>query len=302
MVNSGELNQKRLAMSGHGPMPSEEIGKCKELMLTLTMLHDLAVRLQEVPLLYDLCDNKIRVLFRNSQIDCDGFLDDYKEIMAVISIKWPVIVYGVVDNQEVGELRVAIDEIDGQKELNYSYYNVSGKSFNSLSGICMTVDVACHLSREFLKEAIHGIGIQNTCILVHQKWQGFCAENELPKFSKDSGFCYLLTISDGNWLDMLHSISITQKEELWQKFLEDSLTPVEFQWLLDAFNKRQAAGLLEWELALRVVLCRLGIKITNEVGYFHVEDAEGKALRFQFNSKSPAEKMFLKILFPIGHY
>ena len=52
-------------------------------------------------------------------------------------------------------------------------------------------------------------------------------------------------------------------------------------------------------MALRVVLEELGFSIQRQEGFFQVTDAQGQILRFDLVKGGPAEKIFLKLLFPL---
>ncbi len=57
--------------------------------------------------------------------------------------------------------------------------------------------------------------------------------------------------------------------------------------------------LLEWELTLQLTLEALGFAVVNGAGRFTVTGPDGSARSFDLIRGGPAEKLFLKILFPL---
>ena len=100
-------------------------------------------------------------------------------------------------------------------------------------------------------------------------------------------------------LDALEALSAWQKEALWRGFLQDGTQPMEFQWLWDAYREGAVDSLLEWELTLHLTLEALGFAVVNGAGRFTVTGPDGSARSFDLIRGGPAEKLFLKILFPL---
>jgi len=101
------------------------------------------------------------------------------------------------------------------------------------------------------------------------------------------------------FLDALEALSARQKEALWRGFLQDGTQPMEFQWLWDAYREGAVDSLLEWELTLQLTLEALGFAVVNGAGRFTVTGPDGSARSFDLIRGGPAEKLFLKILFPL---
>ena len=100
-------------------------------------------------------------------------------------------------------------------------------------------------------------------------------------------------------LDALEALSARQKEALWRGFLQDGTQPMEFQWLWDAYREGAVDSLLGWERTLRLTLEALGFAVVNGAGRFTVTGPDGSARSFDLIRGGPAEKLFLKILFPL---
>ena len=76
---------------------------------------------------------------------------------------------------------------------------------------------------------------------------------------------------------------------------------MEFQWLWDAYREGAVDSLLEWELTLQLTLEALGFAVVNGAGRFTVTGPDGSARSFDLIRGGPAEKLFLKILFPLDN-
>ena len=61
----------------------------------------------------------------------------------------------------------------------------------------------------------------------------------------------------------------------------------------------QTRWLLEWELALDMVLDQLSFQVNRDTNSFCLLDGTGRERRFDFTRGGPAEKLFLKLLFPL---
>ena len=114
-----------------------------------------------------------------------------------------------------------------------------------------------------------------------------------------SRYAYLAWEEDAGVLDALEALSARQKEALWRGFLQDGTQPMEFQWLWDAYREGAVDSLLEWELTLQLTLEALGFAVVNGAGRFTVTGPDGSARSFDLICGGPAEKLFLKILFPL---
>ena len=99
------------------------------------------------------------------------------------------------------------------------------------------------------------------------------------------------------FLDALEALTARQKEALWRGFLQDGTQPMEFQWLWDAYREGAVDSLLEWELTLQLTLEALGFAVVNGAG--RLTGPDGSARSFDLIRGGPAEKLFLKILFPL---
>ena len=66
----------------------------------------------------------------------------------------------------------------------------------------------------------------------------------------------------------LCALTAAHKARLWRTFLLDGQQPREFEWLWENYYTGEALFLLEWELALRLVLEELSFQA---VSYTHLD-------------------------------
>ena len=95
------------------------------------------------------------------------------------------------------------------------------------------------------------------------------------------------------------ALTAEHKALLWESFLADGQQPLEFAWLWEIYYTDQTRWLLEWELALDMVLDQLSFQVNRDTNSFCLLDGTGRERRFDFTRGGPAEKLFLKLLFPL---
>ena len=83
------------------------------------------------------------------------------------------------------------------------------------------------------------------------------------------------------------------------RYSSDGQQPLEFAWLWEIYYTDQTRWLLEWELALDMVLDQLSFQVNRDTNSFCLLDGTGRERRFDFTRGGPAEKLFLKLLFPL---
>lgn len=290
-----ELYQRRTVRSER-VQAFETDPKISPAILTLGFVYDLSRSLSMNPRVYYTEGNlMIAVMFSGSSFGCDDFMDEYRDIMADISSCWPLIVYGNVSGPETGELCVSRE---GDDVVSYRKC-VSGRDFSDFSDICIKVEPNNLEECSFLKEGITQMCSANRCVALPKVYEHFCITSEFYAPIEGTYFSYLPMEEDVGCEERLRCLSIGQKEELWQEFLKYGMTAMEFEWLWDAYQDGTVNGLLEWELALESTLSNLHITVTNENQVFHVFDWNGMPMRFDYVHGSAADKVFLKILFPL---
>ena len=130
-------------------------------------------------------------------------------------------------------------------------------------------------------------------------WQiGICARhlNEafereyIPWLHQSTCYCYGNLSEDQEQQDYLDVLSFPQKVGLWLQFLENGIDYEEFAWLYDRISAQELNGRIEWELAVYAAL----------KSEFELYDGSGERRYFSFNSEQNAQRVFLKLLFPLN--
>lgn len=292
-MEANRLYRKNLAAEGRLPArPESGVPPAK---LCLALLYDLCCKLSEEPHAFALGgDRTVTVFFRDSCYACADLLQEYREILAAVNSSWPIAVYGVVGGAEVGELRC---EREGET-LHWIKSNVTGKDFDLLSDLCVQITTSCAVECELLTEAVSRMSDRRSCAAVHRRYEALCRTSELTVPVDSAHFLYLPLGDSAESGDRLESLTVELKAELWEEYLLDGVSCLEFEWFMEDFADGTAQGLLEWELALRMVLPRLGITVENGPEQFRITGSDGKPMRLSYVTAPAAGRLFLKLLFP----
>ena len=198
-------------------------------------------------------------------------------------------------NRETAELTLRVE--DGG--VTACRRSLSGEEFDQLSGLGIQVDwedvdMAAHLAA-----IAAGLPHDAPCGVFDPEEKEFLRGSGLLVPTSRSLFAYFAWESVPPRQFLLF-LSLKQKAELWYCFLKDRWQPLEFEWLWESYSDGEPIYLLEWELALRVVLEDLGFRLERDDARFQVLDGAGEVRRFDFAKGGAAEKLFLKLLFPLN--
>ena len=233
------------------------------------------------------------LLYRDVAYSWKDLADSFGDTIAAVSDHWPLSLYGTTGDRETGQLTIRREGGRGIIRL----HSVSGRPFDSMEGLCLQLETESADTASSLAQVCSQLSPQAPLAALSRKLEPFLTGCSLLP-TTGSAFCYLAW-SEAEKPALLGLLSAAQKEQLWQTFLADGVQPLEFDWLWDAYCSGEAPHLLEWEMALRVVLEELGFSIQRQEGFFQVTDAQGQILRFDLVKGGPAEKIFLKLLFPL---
>ncbi len=262
-------------------------------LLLLALIRDMRSK----PQIYSLPrESSLWIFFPDSCIVTDNFFEDYGLLMGHLSKTYPVIVRGIVENLEEGELEAAFRE----KGLEFRKYNCSGKDYANLFDICLTFQIQQADELQFALEMVAAIDEMDRCIAVDRRWEDLPNVAAILEPDDLSYYRYIL-LEDSTDLtqDYLACLTVNQIVALWYKYLEDGISSLEFDWLYDQLEQQDAARLFQWELGLHIALSQLQIQIDYRAEGFTITNAVGNKMRFDFSSSLAAEKLFLKILFPV---
>ncbi|MEA4891247.1 MAG: hypothetical protein VB085_01605 [Peptococcaceae bacterium] len=264
--------------------------------IALELVNDLSCGLFVRPTVYREAGSPlVHVRFPFSSYGCDEFFSDYGRMLAALDAAWPAAVYGSLPKRETGELKAR------REEAGISTYKscVSGKDFDALSDLWLKIKTGDPGEGAVLEEVLKEVDYRKSCIAIPRRYAPYFQDGITCRCQEGAHFCYLSLVGGAGAADYLGCLSLTQKAELWREFLEDSLAALEFEWLWADYRKNKYS-LLEWELILEAVTARLGIRVTREDRQLRVTDAAGRLLRSVYPQGGAAEKIFLKILFPMA--
>lgn len=288
------LCARKTADTGVCPAPGAALLEARPVRLVLALIYHLSQALEEEPLLFHAVgDRCVTALFRGSRCVCTDFLDSYGPIMAALDGRWPVSVYGTAEGAEVGLLRAEPD----CGRARWTEETASGRAFGALDDLCVQVEAPTGDEAATLAEILSGLSVRAGCIAATRRHEDFFSGDNLAQVWPGAHFIYLDLAGDLTDGERLDSLSMAQKELLWEEYLGEGVSALEFQWLWEDYAAGAARALPEWELALRAALAGLGVRVENGAEGFKVTGVEGR-FRLDFITAPAAGKLFLKILFP----
>ena len=131
--------------------------------------------------------------------------------------------------------------------------SLSGQDFDQLSGLGVQVDWADVDAAAHMAVIAGGLPHDAPCGVFDPEEKEFLRAAGLLSPTSRSLFAYFAW-EDVSPRQFLLTLSLRQKAELWYCFLKDRWQPLEFEWLWESYSDGEPVDLLEWELALRVVL------------------------------------------------
>lgn len=290
------------------------------------LIRCLSEQFQEKPQLYEpQCREELWAAFPRAVLQTEDFFEDYGAVLASLSDVYPVTVHGFADRLEEGELSVTpvpnrlvegklsaepipccdvCDVPDVRKEtgrIQCVKQSMSGRDFELLSSVWLKIRFRRRLETDFTAQVIRASAPGAAAAAVCARWADVFSEKDLFADTETSRFRYVFfdDVSDQSRA-MIGCLSVSQIKELWVTYLADRSDSVELELFYERLNELSEEEVGRLTMALRLALDELSIRVGWCCGEFHVTDAEGARLWFDFASKSPAEKLFLKLLFPVA--
>lgn len=235
---------------------------------------------------------KVTLLYR----DAAYLPQDLGESVGAYAAAADICLFGTSENRETVEMRFYEDGEDLVMRLS----SVSGQDFDHLQSVGVQMECKSHEEARQLSRLISLLPVDPPfCICVDALDKEAVSQWGLLLPTSGSFYGYLAEESLTE-KELLLSLSFQQKATLWREFLAEHQQPAEFGWLWSVYyDKNGPLFLLEWELALRLVLEELHFQVEHQDDFFRLLDGEGKVCRFDFVRGGPAEKVFLKLLFPM---
>lgn len=241
--------------------------------------------------------NSVRLLYMNASIELQGFFIQFGEYLGRISKYCTIRICGAVNQEEDGEVLVE-ENASGYK---MKKVGVSGRDFDILFYPYIKVEFEDEEHCRFLMDMALHLDYRNGFAVVSKKWDEFLAKEGVPGI-KDLFFYRYLPIDCPRkqfYYRMLHSLSIHQICYLWMRFLMDGAVCEEFDRFVELLQKDEMYGLYKWRMGLKLAMEQLEIKVILKDRDFEVFSKDGQRMNFDYENGSSAERLLLKILFPV---
>nr|WP_325297402.1 hypothetical protein [uncultured Dysosmobacter sp.] len=241
--------------------------------------------------------NCVTVLYRDVVYLPRDIIDSVGPLAAQVSQELPIRFIGTTDARETAEMTVRPQ--DGKTVL-LQLRSPSGRPVDRLYGLGVHLNVPGEHSLAYLADVIAAMPPDGPLIgAVPKKHERFLRSGGLLVPVEGAFFAYFSWEPETDRRQLLYTLAAAHKLLLWEAFLEDGVQPREFDWLWEIYYTEKASYLLEWELALRMVLEKLCFHVERGERSYRLADGSGRERRFDFIQGGPAEKVFLKLLFPV---
>lgn len=266
--------------------------------LFIASLYMLSYDLSMNPKVYKIeKEHSLWIYYEKSCYVVENFFNEFGISFGVISNKYPVSIYGTINDNESASL-VSVYDI-GEGKISLFKKNISGNDFDEMSDICVKIEISdVSLLNNFFK-LISDLDYRKSFLAVERAKFKDLTFKGIDEEGEDTYFRYLKLNEPYDGEMFIDALTINQMKKLWQIFLEEKISALEFDYALGGYQQDSLYSLFEWELALRLVLSDMDISIKYDDNSFNVLDKNNKRLYFDYNSENSAEKLFLKILFPI---
>ncbi len=286
------MQKKQIASTEKKPFSRPSLQN-KETQI-LWMIHTISSEMLANPQIYATKDKTIWIYYEHSCFETDFLYENFGDIIADINQKYPISIYGNINEFEGGELSFVLSS--DIKNIIYSKLNVSGSDFYTLSDICIKIQLPQNRLIGPIYQWISNSNYQSAYIAMKRSNLSEQIFIDCPQYSTDTWYRYLQIKEDGEFF-YLNTLSIEQIKDLWLLFLKENISPIEFDDAFDALKSHTIAA-FPWELALRIAISEACMEICYQNNDFQVLNAQGKRMRFSYESSIGAEKLFLKLLFP----
>ncbi|QNM04471.1 hypothetical protein [Qiania dongpingensis] len=272
-------------------------GNCGEAGL-ISLVYGISNELSLNPDIFEREDGSIWIYYEHSEFPCSLLLDEYGALMAALHEEYPIVICGNADGKEAAQLQVVKEESEGIWYFEKS--NLSGEDFDELESICIVVSTERGGIRKELAELLRGVRWEYEALAVRRSWYMEKALSGLEEMCPGAYFRYLPLTEDAEETVWMESLTVTQMAELWSLLLENGVGAAEFEYALEALEHKNLNSVYSWELSLRMALNDCGVTVQYEDHGFRMERADGRRMVYDYGTGTAAEKMLLKILFPVS--
>lgn len=286
------MHKKNIACEFEEEIPkNDDTTSEEEELIALHMIISSTLRMN--PSLYA-NENSLWIYYGHAYFQCEILFSDLLYSLAYITRKYPLSIYGSANGIETAEIRLLAekDKIKVQK------LNVSGQDFNALYDLCLRIDFDDEKQMSLFKDILAGIDYRYDFLLIRRSPFTHQCFSHYPDLDKNAYYRYL-PMRALNELDVDNfSYTLKQQIDLWLLLLEDGVSAVEFNVLMDKLEAGRLHSFFTWELALRFAIKQAGITISYDENGFEMRNSHGERMIYDYINGSSAEQLLLKIIFP----
>lgn len=263
----------------------------------IAMIYGIACELSQNPQVYQMGKNTVWVYFQGSCFSCDALMGAYGTSLAFASQTHPVVFCGDCKGQETVELTGALVKSD--KKVLLKRFSDSGRDFDDITNLCLRITVEDAVEATEICELIRGIDCFGFSVAVRRTAYAEKALAGCPQVIPDAYYRYIPMTEPCTPTDCVMQLPIDKQKRLWSLFLEYELSSLEFEYLSKALESGGDFPLFTWELSLRLALNDAGYSISYGENGFEVRRGDSSRVVYDYEEGSAAERMFLKVLFPV---
>lgn len=219
---------------------------------------------------------------------------DVVEQAGVFAAQTPLRLFGTTEHRETAEM----DFFQQDTVLMARRRSASGREFDHLQGLALQAQWPDAALAQNMTALALSLSSRPVCCAVSGPAEEILRTGGLLLPTPGSLFGYL-TWQRVSSLDLLLCLGAAHQTQLWTRFLTEGRQSLEFDWLWSSYYRDGPLYLLEWELTLRTALAQLGFHMEQRQNAFRLLDRDGHEQRFDFARGGPAEKLALKLLFPL---
>lgn len=241
--------------------------------------------------------SNLYILFRNMEFCEWDFWQTFGGYLIAFQSRWQIDILGSeLRNQETVEL-----SLENKNDKFYAVQKtVSGRYASNISSLCLRISCADEEEATIVDMLCQSTDWNSGILVVEWALCKTFAQEDIPWLHQNTCYCYGNILEDQEQQDYLEPLTFQQKVNLWLQFLENGYDYTEFAWLYDRISKRKLNNRTEWELTLYTALNQLGYTLKISESEFELYDGKDERRYFSFNSEQNAQRVFLKLLFPLN--
>ena len=241
--------------------------------------------------------HSLYILFRNFAFSEQDFWQTFGGYLIALRPKWKIGIFGTeLSSQETAALL-----LDQQNGKFYAVQKtISGRYADSIRSLCLRIECTDAEDAAMVNLLCQHMDWQSGILVADWDLREAFKQEHIPWLHQSTCYCYGNLSEDQEQQDYLDVLSFPQKVGLWLQFLENRFDYEEFAWLYDRISAQELNDRIEWELAVYAALNQLEYALKISKSEFELYDGSGERRYFSFNSEQNAQRVFLKLLFPLN--